>query len=116
MKRTELTEADYKGTGIKTLRVMATLTLISGIIGALAFIPTWNAYVNYHSEISIIGISYSIASLISGVFMQSVCLCIATIAEGTLIKTVAHERETEAKEKSETDRQKMEEEKEDAEE
>lgn len=42
MKRTELTEMDYKGSGIKTLRGMATLMLILGIIGALSFIPLWS--------------------------------------------------------------------------
>ena len=120
MKRTELTEMDYKGSGIKTLRGMATLMLILGIIGALSFIPLWSIEKSYHSEINILGIFYSITSFISGFFTQGICLGIATIAEGALIKTVAQsvalklivdrEREIEAKEKAEIERKRIEEE------
>lgn len=110
MKRTELTEMDYKGSGIKTLRGMATLMLILGIIGALSFIPLWSVERGYHSEINVIGIFYSLTSFISGFFTQGICLGIATIAEGALIKTIAREREIEAKEKAEKERKEREEE------
>lgn len=111
MKRTELTEENYKGSGIKTLRAIAYLSLILGFAGALAFAPMWNVYVNYHSEINMIGILCSVASVISGFIMQGTCLCIATIAETSLVKTVAHEREIIAKETAEAERLKKEEEK-----
>lgn len=111
MKRTELTEMDYKGSGIKTLRGMATLMLILGIIGALSFIPLWSIEKSYHSEINILGIFYSITSFISGFFTQGICLGIASYCnEGALIKTVAREREIEAKEKAEIERKRIEEE------
>ena len=111
MKRTELTEENYKGSGINTLRRIAYLTLILGFAGALACAPMWNVYVNYHSEINIIGVLCSVASVISGFIMQGICLCVATIAETSLVKTVAHEREIIAKETAEAERLKAEKEK-----
>lgn len=111
MKRTELTGENYKGSGIKTLRAIAYLSLILGFAGALAFAPMWNVYVNYHSEINIIGISCSGASVISGFIIQGVCLCLATIAETSLVKTVTHEREILANETAETKCLKIEKEK-----
>lgn len=86
--------------------------LAFGFVGALAFAPTWNIYVNYHSEINPIGLLCYVASIVTGFFMQSVCLCIATITEGSLVKTVAHEREIEAKEKEEAEHLQVEKEKE----
>ena len=71
MKRTELTEMDYKGSGIKTLRGMATLMLILGIIGALSFIPLWSIEKSYHSEINILGIFYSISLSRATVFISA---------------------------------------------
>ena len=70
----------------------------------------WSIEKSYHSEINILGIFYSITSFISGFFTQGICLGIATIAEGALIKTVAREREIEAKEKAEIERKRIEEE------
>ena len=75
--------------------------IILGIIGALSFIPLWSVEKGYHSEINMLGIFYSLTSFISGFFTQGICLGIATIAEGALIKSIAREREIEAKEKAE---------------
>lgn len=110
MRRIELTEAEYKGSGIKTLRFSGWVLLIVCIIAAVILVPLWTDERGYSNHINWDCVFYSFALVFSGISSLGLCFCIATIAENSLLKTITHEKEIEEKEKAERERLEREEE------
>lgn len=76
-------DINYKGTGIKTVRILAYTILIIGSVVSL-FVIANELSVLYKADFS--NIAFAIISLFGCLLLFGLCLCIATIAENSIIR------------------------------